>query len=124
MNGNLSQTLGGSWYAQGRADYSSDLTVDRLYDSDIARATRRTRNYGGSVSGTTKGIRVTGTYDRNEYFAENSTSSLRGTSPRINVARPDRLIPGLPVYASVNSEFVRSEERRVGKECRSRWWPY
>ena len=19
---------------------------------------------------------------------------------------------------------VRSEERRVGKECRSRWWPY
>src|SRR5438128_10189546 len=20
--------------------------------------------------------------------------------------------------------FVRSEERRVGKECRSRWWPY
>ena len=71
MNGNLSQSLGGSWYAQGRADYSSDLTVDRLYDSDIARATRRTRNYGGSVSGTTKGLRFTGTYDRNEYFAEN-----------------------------------------------------
>src|SRR5262245_66019972 len=21
-------------------------------------------------------------------------------------------------------EVVRSEERRVGKECRSRWWPY
>src|SRR5438105_15723691 len=20
--------------------------------------------------------------------------------------------------------FIRSEERRVGKECRSRWWPY
>src|ERR1039458_2248482 len=20
--------------------------------------------------------------------------------------------------------FTRSEERRVGKECRSRWWPY
>src|SRR5206468_6957266 len=20
--------------------------------------------------------------------------------------------------------FARSEERRVGKECRSRWWPY
>ena len=23
-----------------------------------------------------------------------------------------------------NGEFVRSEERRVGKECRSRWSPY
>ena len=41
--GNLSQSLGGSWYAQGRADYSSDLTVDQLYDTDIARATRRTQ---------------------------------------------------------------------------------
>ena len=110
--GNLSQNLGGSWYAQGRADYSTDLTVDRLYDSDIARATRRTRSYGGSVSGTTKGIRFTGTYDRNEYFAENATSSLRGTSPRINIARPDRLLPGLPVYASVNSEFVRIEQKQ------------
>ena len=110
--GNLSQNLGGSWYAQGRADYSTDLTVDRLYDSDIARATRRTRSYGGSISGTTKGIRVTGTYDRNEYFAENGTSSLRGTSPRINVVRPDRLLPGLPVYASVNSEYVRIEQKQ------------
>ena len=114
--GNLSQSLGRSWYAQGRADYSSDLAVDRLYDSDIARASRRTRSYGGSVSGTTKGIRVTGTYDRNEYFAENSTSSLRGTSPRINVARPDRLLPGLPVYASVNSEFVRIEQRQFNSD--------
>jgi LPS-assembly protein len=114
--GNLSQSLGGSWYAQGRADYSSDLAVDRLYESDIARASRRTRNFGGSVSGTTKGIRVTGTYDRNEYFAENSTSSLRGTSPRINVARPDRLLPGLPVYASVNSEFVRIEQRQFNSD--------
>ncbi len=110
--GNLSQSLGGSWYAQGRADYSSDLTVDRLYDTDIGRATRRTRNFGGSVSGTTKGVRVTGTYDRNEFFAENSTSSLRGISPRINVSRPDRLLPGLPVYASVNSEFVRIEQKQ------------
>jgi LPS-assembly protein len=112
MNGNLSQTLGGSWYAQGRADYSTDLTVDRLYDADIARASRRTRSYGGSVSGTTKGIRVTGTYDRNEYFAENATSSLRGSAPRINLARPDRLLPGLPVYASVNSEYVRIEQKQ------------
>ena len=24
---------------------------------------------------------------------------------------------------SRDPEFIRSEERRVGKECRSRWWP-
>ena len=34
-------------------------------------------------SGTTKGIRVTGIFDRQEYFAENATSSVRGNSPRI-----------------------------------------
>ena len=31
----------------------------------------------------------------------------------------------LPVYPfASNSVFNRSEERRVGKECRSRWSPY
>jgi hypothetical protein len=63
------------------------------------------------LSGTTKGIRITGTYDRNEYFAENSTSSVRGNTPRINVVRPDRLLPGLPVYASVTSEYLRIESK-------------
>ena len=113
--GNLSQSLGGSWYAQGRADYSSDLTVDQLYSTDIARASRRTRSYGGSASGTTKGIRLTGIFDRNEYFAENGSSSVRGNNPRINVSRPDRLIGRLPVYASVTSEYVRIESKQYSK---------
>jgi LPS-assembly protein len=107
--GNLSQSLGGSWYAQGRADYSSDLTVDQLYSTDIARASRRTRSYGGSLTGNTLGLRITGTFDRNEYFAENNTSTIRGNLPRINVSRPDRLLGKLPVYASVTSEYVRIE---------------
>jgi len=109
--GNMSQQLGGGWYAQGRADYSSDLTVNQVYSTDILRASQRTRSYGGSVSGTTKGIRITGTVDRNEYFAENSTSSVRGNTPRINLSRPDRLLPKLPIYASLNSEYLRLESR-------------
>ena len=110
--GNLSQSLGGSWYAQARADYSSDLTVNQLYSTDIARASQRTRSYGSSISGTAKGLRVTGTYDRNEYFAENFTSSVRGNTPRINVVRPDRLIGRLPIYASVTSEYLRIESQQ------------
>jgi LPS-assembly protein len=111
-NGNLSQRLGGTWYAQGQADYSSDLAVDQLYSTDITRASRRTRSYGGSVSGTTKGLRVTGRYDRQEYFAEDGTSSLRGNSPRISVMRPDRLIGGFPVYASVSTEYLRLAQQQ------------
>src|ERR1035437_5441822 len=40
----------------------------------------------------------------------------------------DYLIPNAPVGAPTNHEWcpsvTRSEERRVGKECRSRWSPY
>src|SRR5258708_37150326 len=31
---------------------------------------------------------------------------------------------GLAAYQSNREDFERSEERRVGKECRSRWSPY
>ena len=31
---------------------------------------------------------------------------------------------GSPIYQSGNLAANRSEERRVGKECRSRWSPY
>ena len=27
-------------------------------------------------------------------------------------------------HSILGAEFIRSEERRVGKECRSRWSPY
>jgi LPS-assembly protein len=115
-NGNLSQRLGGTWYAQGQADYSSDLAVDQLYSTDIARASRRTRSYGGSVSGTTKGLRVTGRYDRQEYFAENGNSSLRGNTPRVTVMRPDRLIGRLPIYASLNTEYLRLSQQQFNTD--------
>ena len=32
--------------------------------------------------------------------------------------------PSLSAPIRVSSDAVRSEERRVGKECRSRWSPY
>ena len=39
---------------------------------------------------------------------------------RRRLPKPVRVILGLAVIAGL----VRSEERRVGKECRSRWSPY
>ena len=33
-------------------------------------------------------------------------------------------LPGTTGAAGVKAQFLRSEERRVGKECRSRWAPY
>ena len=41
-------------------------------------------------------------------------------------AMPEELAQQLPVVKELLRDlgFVRSEERRVGKECRSRWSPY
>src|SRR3712207_9026775 len=35
----------------------------------------------------------------------------------------DRII-SIPIYSTSSEQQIRSEERRVGKECRSRWSPY
>src|SRR5256885_12757945 len=32
--------------------------------------------------------------------------------------------PSFPTLYRAPAALTRSEERRVGKECRSRWWPY
>ena len=116
VNGNMNQRFGRVWQAQAQADYSSDLDVDQLYSTDIVRASRRTRSYGGSVSGSAAGLRLMGRYDRQEYFADDGTSSLRSNTPRINVSRPDRLVGRLPFYASVNTEFVKLEQRQYDAE--------
>ena len=34
------------------------------------------------------------------------------------------IVSGLTFRFLIHLEFTRSEERRVGKECRSRWSPY
>ena len=49
--------------------------------------------------------------------AHHTAGPLRGNSPSLNVVAYGR--PGLSGPLS-----QRSEERRVGKECRSRWSPY
>src|SRR3989441_13347124 len=40
------------------------------------------------------------------------------------LARPYLAIDGIPEYVRAVQALLRSEERRVGKECRSRWSPY
>src|SRR2546430_14259605 len=41
---------------------------------------------------------------------------------------PDEIVRGFEIengrYVPLEEEDLRSEERRVGKECRSRWSPY
>src|SRR3712207_8178487 len=64
-------------------------------------------------------------------FADISTTlpqvkSGKATGLAVSTAKRSALAPDLPtmVEAGVPNFDLRSEERRVGKECRSRWSPY
>ena len=51
-----------------------------------------------------------------------ATSKIHKT---IREVQPDaRIILGGPHITLIHAAQLRSEERRVGKECRSRWSPY
>ena len=58
------------------------------------------------------------------------TSPKAASPPEEGVTQYDllnqeRIIRGrMPTLEMINDRFIRSEERRVGKECRSRWSPY
>src|SRR5256885_8326609 len=54
--------------------------------------------------------------DKIHYFGRYSLANFNKNSP------PAFGIAGGPSLSGLN--FARSEERRVGKECRSRWSPY
>ena len=43
---------------------------------------------------------------------------------KVEEKRPDVVITDIRMPPEHHTEGLRSEERRVGKECRSRWSPY
>ena len=51
------------------------------------------------------------------------TAKGPGLSGLLEIVRRRRVLALLP-FLFVLTAAVRSEERRVGKECRSRWSPY
>ena len=61
------------------------------------------------------------------HFGEES-GCFAGVSDGIYEAEIERTLSGLGFtrddFERPTKEFSRSEERRVGKECRSRWSPY
>src|SRR5436853_1491200 len=44
--------------------------------------------------------------------------------PCFGLVQPTSSLSSLKMLSSEPGSFTRSEERRVGKECRSRWAPY
>ena len=47
-----------------------------------------------------------------------------GALAALNLADLPLIVLPQRMFAGMNGSALRSEERRVGKECRSRWSPY
>src|SRR5204863_6108670 len=62
-----------------------------------------------------------------DWSSDVCSSDLRGRVAATTPARPPRRRPRVPAGRGARCAApgaLRSEERRVGKECRSRWSPY
>src|SRR5256885_7805611 len=82
-----------------QGDWSSDVCSSDLDDVHAADHARRGRAIGAMVGGQQDGVRVA------------SVKQIFSTGWK-------------PVIRASEFTASRSEERRVGKECRSRWSPY
>src|SRR2546425_2606317 len=93
----------------------------RVSGSDLKESeiTRRLASLGGIVSAGHGAENVAPDVD-----VVVTSSAVKKNNPEV-IAAKDRGIPVIP-RAEMLAELMRlrSEERRVGKECRSRWSPY
>ena len=96
VRSSASHALGRRWTARGRVDYFTDITVNQAYNTDIYDTSRSSRMYGGGISGSLQGFSVNGTYDRTEYFAGLTDSTVTGSSPRVTVSRNEKPLFGAP----------------------------
>ena len=60
----------------------------------------------------------------NENMPESEAAFKLAKDGLTNRLRTERIIKGDIIWSYINAQDLRSEERRVGKECRSRWSPY
>src|ERR1044071_1894114 len=121
------------WPRRGHADGGWRFAVSRSGSSNRRPPTSSpyvTRAPPGpEIAPSAIASRATGTLSRLLAISSNTSRAVAAASARFSVLKltgvdwlPD-VVPWSGVTA-VSHSIRRSEERRVGKECRSRWWPY
>ena len=118
LRGQGTQQVAEGWTARGQVDYFSDVTVQQTYHANIYQAANTQRAMSGNVSGQLGAYQLSGTFDLNETFFGERSSSLWGAGPRISLTQGKAEVPGLPMYYSFTSEFA--ELMRVDNNTRGR----
>ncbi|MCY4026004.1 MAG: LPS assembly protein LptD [Acidobacteria bacterium] len=118
MRGQATQEISEGWNARGQVDYFSDVTVQQTYHANIYQAANTQRAISGNVSGQLGNYQLSGTFDLNETFFGERTSSLWGAGPRISLTQGKSEVPGLPMYYSFTGEFA--ELMRIDRSTQGR----
>jgi len=105
LTASVAQALPWRMRARGNVNYFSDIAVQQTYHMNIYDASRRSRGYGGNLSGmwglNSLDVRLT----RNEIYFTDTASWTTGSSPRIAFNRAAQQIGPLPLFWSASSEF-------------------
>src|SRR3712207_640673 len=103
-------------FSENKIDAVIDFAADSLVGESVAEPLKYFDNNIGSTINLLKAMRD----HEVKYIVFSSTAATYGEPENIPIVEGDRNLPTNPYGESK----LRSEERRVGKECRSRWSPY
>jgi LPS-assembly protein len=107
VRGALNHQLPGNFRARGRVDYFSSLRSSQTFNTNVYDTSRTQRTFGGNVVGAWRTYSLNATYDRSEYFFNETDSTVTGSAPRISINRNERqLFRGSQLYLAVNGEAV------------------
>ncbi len=108
VNGAVSQVLPGRLRARFNANYFSDITVQQTYNMNMYDASRRTRGFGGNLSGAWGLYNFNAMAGWNEIFLSDTDTWKTGSAPRVSFGRGLQRLGPLPVFVSAGTEFTRS----------------
>ena len=103
--GDMIQRLPFNLHARANVDYYSSQVSQQRYQQNIYDATKRTRRFGGNVTGNWGPYSFSGTADRNDYFQGTASYTTTGSLPRFTFTRGERKIGSSPLYFGVSSEY-------------------
>jgi LPS-assembly protein len=106
LTGSMIHVLTPAIRARARLDYASNIISQQLYQQNIYRASNPVRAIEGGLSGTWGALTANASYQRTEVFRSTQSSTVYGATPRITTALAPQRLFGLPVYASVDSEYA------------------
>ncbi len=115
VRANATQAIARGLRARARVDYVSDVITQQLYHQNLYEASRRMSVINGGVTGAWGPYNTSFVWERNEIFDNETSSTVYGSTPRVNAGvAPTRLF-GAPVYGSVSSEFANLPYRRTSE---------